>query len=397
MKQILTLSCLAALASSASAAVFGVGGAFEQFHHIDTDNNGNIYVLGLATTPPGTDLLAASFKVGGALRWSRTFDGGFSAAENTRSIGVYNANVSVGYETNGSIGSQVLSRTTGALGVQTTFTPASSYTLIGSRYAAGNALFTGRTDSGGITQALMLTMDGVNPAVATSYGTFGYTYFVDTVSNLAGAYVAGVDNLGNFVAKWDFVTGTTVWKTNLPAGVMPRKVLADAAGNLYVGGQVRNSTWDLTVCKYSPAGAFLGQGIADSGSDDIATDLALAGNKPAVAGYQITAGASTLTAAAFQSNLTLGYHFIDPGTNNPTGLTADATNFYVVAGRTGSDSQLYKFGTAGSYWTVPVNIGAGQDVAHGLNFKSGMLLVCGTSNSDAYLSRIDTILGGILW
>lgn len=116
-----------------------------------------------------------------------------------------------------------------------------------------------------------------------------------------------------------------------------------------------------------------------------------------MAGYQITAGASTLTAAAFQSNLTLGYHFIDPGTNTPTGLTADATNFYVVAGRTGSDSQLYKFGTAGSYWNVPVNIGAGQDVAHGLNFKSGMLLVCGTSNSDAYLSRIDTALGGILW
>lgn len=397
MKQILTLACLAALASSASAVVFGVPGAFEQFHHIDTDNNGNIYVLGLNTTGGTTDLLVGSYNVGGAFRWSRSFDGGFNAAENTRSIGVFTTNVSVGYETNASIGSQVLSRSTGALGVQTTFTPGSTYTLLGSRYAAGNAIFTGRTDSGGITNALMLTMDGVNPAVATYYGTSGYTYFVDTVSNLSGTYVVGVDSLGNFIAKWDFVTGTTVWKTNLPAGVLPRKVLADAAGNLYVGGQDYNTTLDLTVCKYSSAGVFLGQGIADSGADDVATDLALAGTKPAVAGYQVSAGVSCITAAAFNSNLTLGHHFLDPGTNGPTGLTADANNFYVVASRTGLDSQLYKFGTAGNYWNVPVNIGAGQDVAHGLNFKSGMLLVCGTSNSDAFITRFDTALGGILW
>lgn len=398
VKRTLLLLCLSSLGASASAVFFGTAIPNEQFHRITTDNNGNVYVGGTTSTPAGTDLLVASYTSAGLPRWNAAFDGGLGVNDSTDAINVHNANVNFAYHAGSTFGMQVIARTTGVLGVQTTYTPASPLSTNNTTCVLDTGIFVGSRNIAGVVDGFVLPLGGVNPPSPQYHGTSGYTVLLDSFSNAAGTYIIGNDRLGNFVAQWDFTTGTTIWKTNLPAGVHPVKIVADNAGNLYVGGTAFNATRDLTVCKYSSAGVLLGQGTADSSTDDTGTHLTVVGNKPVVAGYRTTPTGNNIYVATFQANLALALNFTDQPCAESGQLTTDGTAAYVI-GRTanGTDSWLYKFNTIGVFWATPINVSPNIDTSYGLIYKSGMLLTCGWSNGDAFVSRIDTGLGGVLW
>lgn len=399
MKRILLLLCLAALGPSASAVFFGTPTAWEQFHWVTTDNNGNVYVSGTSEAGGSKDLLAASFNSSGTLRWSRVFDGGFNQPDNPQAMTVFNSNVNIAYTAGPTFGTQAMARTTGTLGVSASYTPATPLIVNNTEYVTNAGIFSGSRNVGGLIDAMILLFDGVHPPTPSFYGTSGYTTFLESVTTMAGTYVVGRDAAGDFVAKWDFATGTTAWKTDLPAGVTSNRIAADKAGNVYVAGTIVNTTRDLIVCKYSPTGTFLGQGVSDSGYDDYATHLTVAGDRPMVAGYHWFVDGNWFYAAAFRSNLTLGFHMHDNDSTEAGNITADASNGYVIARPRIANSpyKIFKFSHLGSYWIAFIDQSPDFETVFGLQYKSGMLLACGYTPYQAFVLRLDPAAGTIVW
>lgn len=399
MKRILLLLTLSSLGASASAVFFGVPGANEQFHWVTTDNNGNIYVSGKSTSGGVTDLLAASFNSSGTVRWSNVFDGGFNTTEVDDALDVYNSNVTVAYRTGQTFGTQVFSRVGGVPISQTTYMSPTLLSTNNATAIANNAIFVGSRNTPGFTDGFALRMDGINPPTPVYFGTSGYTIFRESVTTAAGTYIAVRDAVGSYICQWDFATGTAIWTTYLPAGVTADRIAADNAGNLYVGGTVLNTTRDLTVCKYSPTGAFLGQGTADSGYEDACTHMIVVGNKPVLAGFHSSpTGQNWIYCATFRANLTRAEHFHDQVATASGNLATDGSVAYLI-GRTnnGTDFWLYKFDTTGVYWGWRINQSPLHEEAFGLIYKSGMLLVCGWTSTEAFVNRIDPAVGTVIW
>lgn len=398
VKRTLLLLSLSSLGASASAVIFGGPTTTEYFDRVTTDNNGNVYVLGTSTPDPlALDLLVASFNSSGVLRWNNTFDGGLGVNDDPDVISVFNSNVHTAYRSDTSVGVQSFNRVTGAYGAQTLYaTPPLGFTQ--PKFVGDTAVFVGSRNIGGFVDAAIMRVDGITLPTPTFYGTSGYTVFHDSVTIASGTYVTGDDANGKFVAKWDFTTGSPIWITNLPATATPYKIEADAAGNLFVAGTIVNTNRDLAVWKYSPAGAFLGQGIADSGYEDLFTTFALAGSKPVLTGRYTNAGSTWLYAAALRANLTVGYAFIDQQTYNAEGLTTDADYAYLVGRSTAAgDDSVFKFSVAGMFWSRVINQSASTERVTGIVYKSGMLLICGAVNGDALLYRLSPATGLVMW
>ena len=254
---------------------------------------------------------------------------------------------------------------------------------------------------------------------------YGRDVTVDGSDNVivTGSYSFSASNKDYIVIKYNS-SGTYQWDYTAGTGLTDggEKVLADAAGNIYMGGfsEVIGEGSNFMIRRFAPTGgAPTAGGAFDSGSngDDAVNDMIFDGSGNVILvgeGYQ---GAGTkrdicvmkfTSACAFLWQQT--YAGDGDGTDILNAVEVDLTTDDIyVTGRSNSDA------TSDDYYTMKFNSAGVEEWAHrytsdGLNYDEGVdiqlvagnLYVTGysyetSSNNDYTTIRYDKDLGTVAW
>lgn len=394
------------LGISTSHAVLFDTGALDAFYRVALDSTGKPYVAGAAETSSVVKAVTVAFTDGGIKRWSKIVAADPVSAYPLR-IEVRGASVVVPWHdalslTTRGVGCLKFASSNGSVQAndRQVYADSAGYAMAGVA-PNGNAYTVGigyGTPPSNFGSGLIYRLAGTG-TIFTTPGSPGNSVVFDAVLPLPGGiYVAGhsvtTGSTTGFVTKFDPTTMSPIWTTHFSGPnsyILPRGIVMDPNGDLFVGGSQSNLNGNLEVyfVKLGTNGSLKGQTSRDLGAnDEVAMHLTMGpGGVPMVAGYS-GSDAIFVTASNDLSSTNAGS---DTGAGPVAALASDSTGFYVAMN---SPTRLVKLSAScNSYWIANPPVG----MVHDLAANGTALYAAGSSGGDGQLSRFDALTGQLIW